>query len=195
MHAAHHRITGTQGAFSYQDSGYGPSARIDFGFHHMTGGQFVGIGFEFQYFGLKRYHFHQFVNPLGLFGRDVHINGITSPIFRCKADFGKLPLNFFGFCILFVDFVYGDDNGDSGRSGVINGLCCLGHNPVIGCNHQNHDIGNLGASSSHCRKGFVAGGVYKGDLAFVGADMISANMLGNPSGFRFRNSRFTNNVE
>ena len=69
MHAAHHRITGTQGAFSYQDGGDGASARVDFGFHHMTAGEFIGIGFEFQYFGLKQYHFQQFVNPLGLFGR------------------------------------------------------------------------------------------------------------------------------
>ena len=157
MHPTHDRITRTQSSFPYQNGGDGSTARVDFGFHHMTGGEFVWIGFKLQHFGLKQYQFEQFVNPLGLLGRNVDINRFAAPVFRSQADFGELPLHFFGFCILFIDFVYGDNYGYLGRFCMVNGFYCLRHNPVIGSNHQNHNIGNLSASSSHGGECFMAG--------------------------------------
>ena len=48
-----------------------------------------------------------------------------------------------------------------------NGFLRLRHHAVIGCNHQNHDIGRLSTAGAHCRKSFVPRSIEEGDAATI----------------------------
>ena len=185
MHAAHDRVTRLQRAFFDQNSCNGSPARVDFSFDNMTGGQFVRVGFELQDFSLKRNHFKQVVNSLRLSGGYFDINRISSPRFRGQSNFSQFPLHFIGFGILFVDFIDGHDDGHLSCSGMIDRLGGLGHDTIIGSNDQNHNVGHLGPSCSHCRESFVAGRIQEGDLPLVRVDQIGADMLRNSAGLHF----------
>ena len=78
---------------------------------------------------------------------------------------------------------------------MVDGFQGLGHDPVIGGDNQNNDIGNLGAARPHGGKRLMSGRVQKGNMTFVGGNMISADMLGNPSGFHIGDPGFTNHIE
>ena len=67
---------------------------------------------------------------------------------------------------------------------MVNGLFRLGHHPVIGSDHQHHDVRYLRTTGAHGGKGFVAGGVQEGNLpAIFQFHFVRTNMLGNPTGF------------
>ena len=113
MHTAHHRITGMQGAFSlpvlWQ---WSASARVDFGFHHMTAGQLIRIGLEFQGLPPEADIISSSSSmPFGLLWPRRSHKWYPRPSLQVSGrDFGKFPLNLIGIGILFVDFVDGDDN-------------------------------------------------------------------------------------
>ena len=66
-----------------------------------------------------------------------------------------------------VDLVHGNDDGHIGSLGVVDGLDGLGHDAVVGGDHQHDDVGYLGAAGAHGGKCLVARGVDEGDLATV----------------------------
>jgi hypothetical protein len=54
-----------------------------------------------------------------------------------------------------VDLVHRDDDRNAGRSRVIDRLDGLRHDPVVGRDDQNRDVGHLGAARAHLREGRV----------------------------------------
>jgi hypothetical protein len=65
--------------------------------------------------------------------------------------------------------------GTLGGLGVVDGLEGLGHDAVVGGDHDDHDVGDLGAAGSHAGEGFVAGGVEEDDLAAEAGEPSLAN--------------------
>ena len=57
------------------------------------------------------------------------------------------------------------------------GLFCLGFYAVVGCDHDDNDVGDLGSSGAHSREGFVAGSIDKGDVFAVFIYHIGAHVL------------------
>ena len=55
-----------------------------------------------------------------------------------------------------VDLVDRHHERDTGRLGMADRLDGLGHDTVIGGHDQHHDIGDLGTTGTHRRKGGVA---------------------------------------
>ncbi len=66
---------------------------------------------------------------------------------------------------------------------MIDGFDGLRHDAVIRRNHQNHDIGDLGAAGTHAGEGFVTGSIDEDDLVTVLFDVISADVLRDAAGF------------
>ncbi len=64
-----------------------------------------------------------------------------------------------GIGVRLIDLVDRNDDRHPGGLGVIDGFDGLRHHAVIGGNHQNHDVGDLGAACAHRGEGGVAGRV------------------------------------
>ena len=66
---------------------------------------------------------------------------------------------------------------------MVDGLNRLGHDAVIGCDHEDRDVGDLSTTGTHGRKGLVAGGIDEGDRAggavlSLDRDLVGADVLG-----------------
>ena len=71
----------------------------------------------------------------------------------------------FGVGVLAVDLVDRHDDRHLGRLGVVDRLDGLGHDAVVGRDHEDHDVGGLGATGPHGGERLVARGVDEGDAA------------------------------
>ena len=70
-----------------------------------------------------------------------------------------------GLGVGFVDLVDGDDDRHLRRLGVVDRFHRLRHDAVVGRDHENDDIGYLGAARAHRRERGVAGRIDEGDAA------------------------------
>ena len=87
-----------------------------------------------------------------------------------------------GVGLVAVDLVDGHDDRDVGGLGVVDGLDRLGHDPVVGRHHQDHDVGHLGTTGAHGGEGLVARGVDEGDRVALPLDLVGADVLGDATG-------------
>ncbi len=72
----------------------------------------------------------------------------------------------------------------------------LRHDTVIGCHHENNDIGHLGAASSHCRKSLMTRRIDESHLLPARRiDLIRANMLGDTTGLAGNHVALTQSIE
>ena len=70
---------------------------------------------------------------------------------------------------------------------MIDRLDRLRHDAVVGRDHQDHEVGHLGAARAHRGEGGVAGRIDEGDLAALRrGHLIGADMLGDAAGFAAR---------
>ena len=83
---------------------------------------------------------------------------------------------------------------------MVDGLNRLGHHTVIGRDHEDRDIGDLRATGTHSREGFVTGGIDKGDRAggavlSLDGDLVGADVLGDATVFGVDDVRVADRVE
>ena len=124
------------------------------------------------------------------------------PLFGNEAAIGELLLHAIGIGLGLVDLVDGDNDRNFGGLGVIDGFEGLRHHAVVGSNHDDDDVGDLGAASTHAGKGFVARRIEEDDLAagsrraFLGEPhLVGADVLGDAAGFARGDVGFADGVE
>ena len=115
MDSAYHRISISQGTVLHQYGCDRAPAGINFGFDDMAAGQFICVGFQFQYLRLQRDHFKQFVDTLLLLCRNIDKDRIASPVLGGQSVLGQFALNPIWIRVGFVDFVYGNNYRNLGR--------------------------------------------------------------------------------
>ena len=72
----------------------------------------------------------------------------------------------------------------------------LRHDPIIRGHYQNHDIGHLGATGPHGRKGGMARRINEGDFrATRRGHLIGADVLGNATRLTCRDITFPNGIQ
>ena len=132
----------------------------------------------------------------------VHIDGVAAPLFGNEAAVGELLHHLFRIGFGPVDLVDGYENRHAGCLGVVDGLKGLRHRTVIGRNHDDGKIGDLGSAGTHAGKGFVTRGIEEDDLAaggrraFLGElHLVGADVLGDAAGFAGGNVGFADGVE
>ena len=76
---------------------------------------------------------------------------------------GQLLLDPVRVGVWLVDLVDRHDHRYAGGTDVVDGLAGLGHDPVIGGDHDHRDVGDLGAARTHGGEGLVAGRVQEHD--------------------------------
>ena len=81
-----------------------------------------------------------------------------------------------------VDLVHRHDDRHAGSLGVVDRLDRLRHHAVVGCHHQDDDVGGLGAARTHRGERLVARRVEEGDDAARGLDVVRADVLGDAAG-------------
>lgn len=65
---------------------------------------------------------------------------------------------------------------------MLHGFLGLRHDAVVGRDHQDHDVGRLGATGTHRGERGVAGGIQEGHHATLGFDVVGTDMLGDAAG-------------
>ena len=136
-----------------------------------------------QAFGLQQDLLEQFVDTGALQGRDLDADRVAAPLFRDQSVFADLLEHAVGIGVGLVHFVDGHDEWYVGGLGVIDRLDRLGHHAVVRGDHENDDVGDLGAAGAHRGKGFVTGGVDESDRLALPLHAVGADVLGDATGF------------
>ncbi len=128
--------------------------------------------------------FKQFVEIGLLERRDFHVLDLAAHVLDDDLVLEQFLADFLRLGIGLVDLVDRNDHRHSGGLAVVDRLDRLRLQPVIGGDHQDHDVGDIGAAHAHFGKGFVARRIEEGDLRFVGQrNLIGTDMLGDAAGF------------
>ncbi len=94
-----------------------------------------------------------------------------------------------------VDLVQRHDDGDARRLAVVDRFDRLGHDPVVGRHHQDHDIRHVGAAGTHGRERFVARRVQERHGLVVPAHLVGAHVLGDAAGLARGDVRLADAVQ
>lgn len=125
----------------------------------------------------------QLADTLALLGGDVHEHDVAAVLFRDQAVLGELGADLLRVRRVLIDLVDRDDDRNAGCLSVVDSLNRLGHDAVIGSDHEDRDVGDLGTTGTHGREGLVTGGIDKGDRAggavlSLDRDLVGADVLG-----------------
>ncbi len=168
----------------HEDGGHVSAALVKGCLDYCTLGQAVGVGFEVKDLRLEKHFFKKLVDVESLLGRDVLRLDFAAPIFNEQVHAGKLFLDALGVGVGAIDLVDGKNDGYVGRLGVTDGFLGLGHDRIVGRNHNNGNVGNLSTTGSHGREGLVTGSIQKGDvLIVVEFHAVGTDVLGNSARF------------
>ena len=173
-----------QSTVLYQQSGNGSAALIQAGFNDSTLGAAGGIGFELLHIRNQLHHLKQLVDSLVGFGGNRNADHISAPFLRHQAVLGELLLHALHIGGFLINFIDGDNDGNLGGLGMVDGLNRLGHDAVVRRDHQNGDIRNLGASGTHGGKCLMARSIQERDGTILHLDTVRADMLGDAAGLR-----------
>jgi hypothetical protein len=141
-------------------------------------GRAVGIGPQLEHFRLQGCHLEQLFDAGALLGRGGYVDRLSTPLLGNEVEVGQFALHAIGVGFRPVDLVDGHDDRDIRGPRVVDGLDGLGHHPVVGGHHENHDIRGLGAPGPHGRERLVARGVQEGHLPVRGHHLVGADVLG-----------------
>ena len=128
--------------------------------------------------------------------RDFDVEHVAAERFDLDLVLQQLGAHALGLGVRLVDLVDRDDDRNLGGLGVIDRLDRLRHDAVVGRDHQDDEVGDLGAARAHRGEGGVAGRVDEGDLAARGrGHLIGADMLGDAAGFAAHHIGLADGVE
>ena len=100
-----------------------------------------------------------------------------------------------GVGVRLVDLVERDDDRHLGRLGVADRLERLGHDPVVGGDDDDRDVGDLGAAGAHRRERLVTRRVEEDDALAVVGDLARADVLGDAAALAGRDLGRADGVE
>ena len=183
--AGDHDVADAQRSALHQHGRDRTAAAVELGFDHGAFGGTRRIGLEVEQFGLQRDHFQQLVEVGLVLGGNLDIDDVAAERFDLNLVLQQFGAHALRPGVGLVDLVDRDDHRHLRRLGVIDRLDGLRHHAVVGRDHQDHDVGHLGAAGAHRGERGVARGVDEGDLlaAFRRGHLIGADMLGDAAGF------------
>src|SRR5699024_2912357 len=112
---------------------------------------------------------------------------------------GQLLADLLGIRLGLVDLVDRDHDRHVGRLGVVERLDGLGHHAVIGRDHQDRDVGDVGTTGTHGGERLVTRGVDEGQRAVLvlvlDLDLIGTDVLGDAAGLACTDGRLADGVQ
>src|SRR5205085_10193392 len=88
-----------------------------------------------------------------------------------------------------------DNNRHFGSLGMVNGFTGLRHDTIVSRYDNDGDMGDMSASSTHSSKCFVTWRIQEGYLLAIDLNLVSADMLGDPTCFSGRYFGFTYRIK
>src|SRR5215216_394345 len=183
--AGGHRVSDVQGAPADQDGRHRAAALVQMGLDDRALGAPVRVGLEVQlHVGDQQDGLDQGVEALVGLGRHVDELGLAAVLLGHQVVLGELLAHLGRVGVGLVDLVDRHHDRHPGRLGVVDRLNGLGHDPVVGGDHQHGDVGDGRTPGPHGGERLVAGGVDEGDQAAVGArpDLVGTDVLGDATG-------------
>ncbi len=153
------------------------------------------VGLEVLEVGDEQDHLHQVVDAGALLGADRHGDDVAAVLLDEHAVVGELLLHPVGVGVRLVDLVDRHDHRHPGGPHVVDRLLRLRHDAVVGCHHDDRDVGHLRAAGTHGREGLVAGRVEEDDPLAVVVDLAGADVLRDAAALAGRDLRLADRVE
>ena len=139
------------------------------------------VALELLQIGHQQDRVEQVVQVGARLGRDVDELDRPAPLRRDEPLLHQLLPNAGGVGLRLVDLVHRDQDLHARRLRVVERLDRLRLHAVVRRDHQDRDVGHLGAAGTHRGERLVTRGVDEGDLAPVGVHLVRADVLGDPA--------------
>ena len=143
----------------------------------------IDRGGQLQNFGFEQDGFEQGVDIDAFFGGNVDKLYIAAPFVRHDFVRGQLLADTLWVGGFFIDFVDGNYYRHARGFGVGNRLDGLRHHAVVGCDHENHNVGCFCTTRTHGGKCFVTRSIQEGNHAAWGFNVVCTDVLGNAARF------------
>ena len=162
--ARHDRVAGPQRALLDQDGRHRTATLVEVGFHRDTLGRPVDRSGELQRrVGGQEDGLEQLVDADAGLGGHVDEHRVAAVLLGEQAVVRQLLPDLVRVGVRLVDLVDRDHDRHVGGLGVVERLDRLRHHAVVGRDHQDHDVGHLGATGTHGGERLVTRGVEEGD--------------------------------
>ena len=171
------------------------SALVELGLDDRADRVALGVGLELLEVGHEQDHLDQLVEPDPGLGRDRDERHVAAVLLDDDARLGQLGLDPVRVRVGLVDLVERDDDRDLGRLRVADRLERLGHDPVVGRDHDDGDVRDPRAAGAHRGERLVTRRVEEDDALAVVGDLARADVLGDPAALAGRDLGRPDGVE
>ncbi len=172
-----------------------PAALVELGLDDGADGGPLRVRLELLQVGDEQDHLDQLVEPDPGLGRDRDQRHVAAVLLDDDARLGQLGLDPLGVGVGLVDLVERDDDRDLGRLRVADRLERLGHDPVVGGDHHDRDVGHPRAAGAHRGERLVTRRVEEHDALAVLDDFAGADVLGDAAALAGRHLGRPDRVE
>ena len=159
------------------------AAAVELGLDDVSGSERIRVRLELEHVGLEKNRLEQVVDTLARPSRNVHEHVLAAPLLGNDAVLDELLAHAIGVRLGLIALVDRDHDGHAGGLRVVDRLDGLGHDAVVGSNHEHDDVGDLGAAGAHGGERLVTRGVDEGDLTAVDLDLRRTDVLGDATRF------------
>ena len=94
-----------------------------------------------------------------------------------------------------IDFIDRHHDLHLRGAGVVHRLDGGGHDPVVGRDDQDDDVGDVGAARAHGGERLVARGIEEGEGMIAALDRVGAHVLGDAAGLARRDAGLADGIE
>ena len=130
---------------------------------------------------------------------DVDEHGLAAVFLGHQAVLGQLLPDLLRVRAFLVDLVDRDHDRHVGRLGVVDRFHRLRHDAVVGCDHQDREVGGLGTTGTHGREGLVTRGVDERHETLValelGQHLVGTDVLRDAAGLALADVGLTDRVQ
>ena len=179
----HHHITDLKLSSLDHDLRDDTSVRLLFRFETHSGRCRVGTGLKFVEFRGGQQHLKQIVDAVSCDRAGANHFDVSSPFTGKEFVSGKILQHLIRVGTRQIAFIQGHHDRHFRRLGMGNRFLRLRHDSIVGRNHQNSDVCDVGTSGTHFGKGFVARRIDEGDFSSIFLDGIGPYVLGNSPRF------------
>src|SRR5882724_1326166 len=193
--AADEEVAGAESAILDEDRGHRAATFVHARFENGAAAGRVRVCLEFAQIGDQQNNFKQAFEALFLLRRDFDEFGVAAPFSGHQSKITELTLDAFWLRLGLINFVDGNDDGNVGGLGVVDGFFRLRHNTIVRGNNQDNDIRNFRAARTHTGEGFVTGRIDENDGAVVDLHFVRADVLRDATSFAGGDFGFANGVK
>ena len=157
------RVADPERAPLHQRGDHRATTLVEVRLEHDRAGRGLGVGRELFDLGDEQDRLEQLVDTDARRGRDVDDDRVATPRLGHQLALDELLADAGGVGVFAVDLGDRDDDRDVGRTRVVDRLDGLGHHAVVGRDHQDGDVGGVGAALAHGGERLVTGRVDERD--------------------------------